>query len=89
MGTYADAKFTGHVLVLSRSLNIRSVPSVGGSIWGKGDVFTANPTPCSLLTSRPFPCQRKVYSFFCSVPSFASLVSWRAAISTLSLAFEI
>ena len=47
--------------------------------------LTANPTPCSLGSSEPSPCQNYVYSFSFRVPESAGCVSWRVAMSTFSL----
>lgn len=47
--------------------------------------LTANPTPCSLVSSGGFPCQKKEKVLSLTDPDPGSLVSWRATISICSL----
>ena len=49
----------------------------------------AKPTPCSLSSSSPLPCQKNVYSFSLRLPEPSRRVSCKAAMSTFSLASSL
>ena len=57
VGAYTLTRVTGPAVVLSRSVRSRSEPSLPGSIMLSRLFLTAKPTPYSLCSPEPFPCQ--------------------------------
>ena len=57
VGAYTLTRVTGPAVVLSRRVRSRSVPLLPGSIMLSRLFLTAKPTPYSLCSPDPFPCQ--------------------------------
>ena len=64
---------------------MHSLPSVDGLMGPRRVFLTANPIPCSLVSSGGFPCQKKEKCLSLTDPESARLVSWRAMMSICSL----
>ena len=78
-------RWTNPAAVARRIDRMRSVPPVGGSTESRRYFLIAKPTPYKRGSSGPFPFQKKVKFSSFRHPLEAILVSWRAAMLTLSL----
>ena len=57
VGAFTLTRVTGPAVVLSRRVRSRSEPLLPGSIMLSRLFLTAKPTPYSLCSPEPFPCQ--------------------------------
>ena len=57
VGAFTLTRVTGPAVVLSRRVRSRSEPLLPGSIILSRLFLTAKPTPYSLCSPEPFPCQ--------------------------------
>ena len=75
IGAYTLIRLTSPEDVWSRRDRIRSVPSAGGVMDSNNLFLTANPIPCSLISSDGLPCQNTVKSLSLTDHVSGSLVS--------------
>ena len=86
VGAYALIRLVGPVEVWRRIERSLSVPCWQGTTIFKRVFRTANPTPCSLVSSSLLPCQKNVQSFSLNDPEPDKRVSCKVTMSTFSLA---